>query len=88
MLDNTARIGAEEAYFPTRTPKADHNLWSSRINMQDAGYRPRGEEPASLSRRFESTKPTQLRFRALLTQGDTRVLFHREGVDRPEVDLA
>src|SRR3712207_4590799 len=31
------------------------------------------------SRRFESTKPTQLRFRALLTQGDTRVLFYREG---------
>jgi hypothetical protein len=27
---------------------------------------------------FESTKPTELRFRALLTEGDARVLFHHQ----------
>jgi hypothetical protein len=43
ILDNTAPIGAEVAYFPARTPKAVHNLWSSRINMQDNA--PRGDEP-------------------------------------------
>ena len=37
--------------------------------------------------RFESTKPTELRFRALLTEGDTRVHFHRKGFDRLKEDL-
>jgi hypothetical protein len=32
-------------------------------------------------RRFESTKPTELRFKALLTEGDARVRFYREGFD-------
>jgi hypothetical protein len=30
--------------------------------------------------RFESTKPPELRFRALLSEGDARVLFHHEAV--------
>ena len=34
-MDNAAHAEAEEGYFPARTPKADHNLWSSRIKMQD-----------------------------------------------------
>jgi hypothetical protein len=32
-------------------------------------------------RRYESTKPTELRFKALLTEGDARVRFYREGFD-------
>jgi hypothetical protein len=31
--------------------------------------------------RLESTKPTELRFKALLTEGDARVRFYREGFD-------
>jgi hypothetical protein len=30
-------------------------------------------------RRSDSTKMTELRFHALLTEGDSRVIFHREG---------
>jgi hypothetical protein len=39
-------------------------------------------------RRFDSTKPTELRFRALLTEGDAQVVFHREEFGRRKVDLA
>jgi hypothetical protein len=39
-------------------------------------------------RRFDSTKSTELRFRALLTEGDSRVIFHREGFGRLKEDLA
>ncbi len=39
-------------------------------------------------RRFESTKPTELRFSALLTEGNARVRFYREGFDRLKEDLA
>jgi hypothetical protein len=38
--------------------------------------------------RSESTKPTELRFCALLTEGDSRVIFYREGFGRLEGDLA
>ena len=38
--------------------------------------------------RFDSTKPTELRFSALVTEGDARVRFHREGVGRLKEDLA
>ena len=43
--------------------------------------RPRGR------RRFDSTKPTELRFHALLTEGDARVHFHREGFGRLKANL-
>jgi hypothetical protein len=39
-------------------------------------------------RRFDSTKSTELRFCALLTEGDTRVRFHREGLGRLKEDMA
>jgi hypothetical protein len=38
-------------------------------------------------RRFESTNSTELRFRALLTEGDARVRFHREGFGRLKENL-
>src|SRR5918995_6624862 len=38
-------------------------------------------------RRFDSTKPTELRFHALLTEGDARVHFHREGFGRLKANL-
>ena len=44
--------------------------------------RPRGR------RRFDSTKPAELRFCALLTEGDSRVIFHREGFGQLKEDLA
>ena len=44
--------------------------------------RPRGR------RRFNSTKPTELRFRALLTEGEPRVRFHLEGFGRLKEGLA
>jgi hypothetical protein len=31
--------------------------------------------------RYVSTKPIELRFKALLTEGDARVRFYREGFD-------
>jgi hypothetical protein len=34
-------------------------------------------------RRFNSTKPTELRFRALLGEGDARVVFHRDFTGPP-----
>jgi hypothetical protein len=37
---------------------------------------------------FDSTKPTELRFRALLTEGAARVHFHREGFSQLKKDLA
>jgi hypothetical protein len=43
--------------------------------------RPRGR------RRFNSTKPIELRFSALLTEGDARVRFHREGFGKLKEDL-
>ena len=43
--------------------------------------RPRGRG------RFDSTKPTELRFHALLTEGDARVHFHREGFGRLKANL-
>ena len=43
--------------------------------------RPRGRG------RYESTKPIELRFHALLTEGDSRVHFHRKGFDRLKEDL-
>ncbi len=43
--------------------------------------RPRGR------RRSDSTKPTELRFSALLTEGEPRVRFHREGFGRLKEDL-
>ena len=39
-------------------------------------------------RRFDGTKPTELRFHALLTQGDSRVIFHRERFGRLKENLA
>jgi hypothetical protein len=39
-------------------------------------------------RRFDSTKPTELRFSALLTEGDARVRFHREGFGQLKEHLA
>ena len=39
-------------------------------------------------RRFDSTKPTELRFSALLTEGNARVRFHREGSGRLKDNLA
>ena len=50
--------------------------------MTRAGY------PREWRRRFESTKSTDLRFNAVLTEGDARVRFHREGVGRLKEDLA
>jgi hypothetical protein len=44
--------------------------------------RPRGR------RRFDITKPTELRFRALLTEGDVRIRFYRAGFGQPKEDLA
>jgi hypothetical protein len=44
--------------------------------------RPRGR------RRFDSTKPAELRFCALLTEGDSRVIFHREGFGQLKEDSA
>jgi hypothetical protein len=41
-----------------------------------------GRRTANARRRFESTKPTALRFCALLTEGDSRMIFHREGFGR------
>ena len=43
-----------------------------------------------LSRIHESQKPQSigLRFRALLTEGDTQLLFYREGFDRLSKILA
>jgi len=37
--------------------------------------------PNERSLRFVSTKPIELRFKALLTEGDARVRFYREGFD-------
>ena len=37
--------------------------------------------------RSDSTKPVELRFRALLTEGDARVRFHREGFGQLWEDL-
>ena len=34
------------------------------------------------TRESENTQPPGLRFRALLTEGDARVLLHPEGFDR------
>jgi hypothetical protein len=42
--------------------------------------RPRGR------RRFDGTKPTELRFCALLREGDSRVNFYREGFGRHKED--
>ncbi len=39
-------------------------------------------------RRSESTKQTELRFWALLTEGDSQVIFHREGFGRIKEDFA
>jgi hypothetical protein len=39
-------------------------------------------------RRFDSAKPTELRFCALLTEGDSQVIFHREGFGQLKEDLA
>ena len=39
-------------------------------------------------RHYESTKPTELCFKALLSEGEARVRFYREGFGRPEEDLA
>ncbi len=45
--------------------------------------------PSTTSRRrFDSTKPTELRFSALLTEGDARVHFHREGFGKLKENLA
>ena len=38
--------------------------------------------------RSEGTKPTELRFRALLTEGDARVHFHREGFGQLKDDFS
>ena len=38
--------------------------------------------------RFDSTKPAELRFKALLTQDEARVHFYREGFGRLKEDLA
>jgi hypothetical protein len=43
-------------------------------------------EPTGRSR-FDSTKPTELHFSALLTESDARVRFYREGFDRLKEDL-
>jgi len=40
------------------------------------------------TRRFDSTKPTELRFCALLRESDSRVNFYREGFGRLKGDLA
>jgi hypothetical protein len=42
-----------------------------------------------LRSRFDSTKPTELRFSALLTEDDARMRFHRdEGFDQLKEDIA
>jgi hypothetical protein len=59
-------------------------------SARPAGYKVSGalcrSRPTG-SRRFESTNPTGLRFRSLLTKGDARVRFHREGFGRPKENL-
>jgi hypothetical protein len=52
------------------------------VSGEFCSKRPRGRG------RFESTKPTELRFSALLTEGNARVRFYREGFDRLKEDLA
>jgi hypothetical protein len=67
ILHGIACIGAEEIYFPARTPKADHNLWSSRINMQDVEYRPSWGRALPLthrSRQAAQARPTTNRLRS------------------------
>jgi hypothetical protein len=36
-------------------------------------------------RRFDSTKSTELRFRALVTESGAKVRFHRDGTVHPSV---
>src|SRR5215203_3374168 len=54
-------------------------------NRKPFSFRKRG--PTG-TRRFDSTKPTQLRFCALLRESDSRVNFYREGFGRFKGDLA
>ena len=49
------------------------------FSFRSSGPRGRG--------RYESTKPTELRFCAMLAEGDSQLRFHREGFGKLKEDL-
>jgi hypothetical protein len=55
------------------------------VTLRDWGQR---EHSISATRRFQSTKLSELRFRALLTEGGANVLFYRVSFDWSGEDLA
>ena len=62
-------------------PPSASRAWKlSPFSFRSSG--PRGR------RRFDSTKPTELRFRAMLREGDSRVIFHLKEFGRLKEDLA